>query len=129
MNIIVEATGQVVFYVISKQLKPITDKHMIHVIVSYRVKPEFVQENKLNIEKFLKRFEDLDHSRFNYSVFLNSDGLTFTHISHYRDGDIQKELLATPAFLDFQKKRDDSGLDGSHRVQVLEHIGSTGSIL
>lgn len=102
---------------------------MINVIVSYRVKPQFVMENKLNIEKFLKSFEDLDHKRFNYSVFLNSDGLTFTHISHYRDEDIQTELLATPSFLDFQKKRDDSGLDGSHRVQVLEYIGSTGIIL
>ena len=101
---------------------------MINVIVNYRVKPEFVEENKLNIAKFLKSFQDLDSKKFNYSVFLNSDGLTFTHISHYQDGDIQREILNTPSFLDFQKKRDDSGLDDSHRVQILEYLGSTGDI-
>lgn len=102
---------------------------MIHVIVSYRVKPQFVEQNKSNIARFLKNFQDLDQNKFNYSVFLNSDGVTFTHISHYQDGNIQQEVLNAPSFLDFQKKRDESGLDGSHSVQVLEYIGSTAKIV
>ena len=102
---------------------------MINVIVSYRVKPQFVQENKLNIEKFLKSFQELDQKKFNYNVFLNSDGVTFTHVSRYQDENMQQEVLNVPSFLDFQKKRDDSGLDGSHSVQVLEYLGSTGFML
>lgn len=102
---------------------------MINVIVSYQVKPEFVAENKLNIENFLSSFKNLDNTKFNYSVFLDSDGVTFTHISNYHDEHIQKEVLNTPSFLEFQKKRDDSGLNNSHKVQVLEYVGSTNSIL
>ena len=102
---------------------------MIHVIVSYQINPEFVTENKLNIENFLKSFKNLDNNKFNYSVFLNSDGVTFTHISNYQDEHIQKEVLNTPSFLEFQKKRDESGLNNSHKVQVLEYIGSTNNIL
>lgn len=102
---------------------------MINVIVSYQVKPEFVAENKLNIENFLKSFKEMDTSKFNYSVFVNNDGVTFTHVSNYHDEHIQKEVLNNPIFLEFQKKRDESGLNNSHKVQVLEYIGSTNNIL
>jgi len=102
---------------------------MINVIVSYQVKPEFVAENKLNIENFLRSFKEMDSSKFNYSVFLNNDGVTFTHISNYQDEQIQKEVLNNAIFLEFQKKRDESGLNNSHKVQVLKYVGSTNNIL
>ena len=105
------------------------EKNMINVMVSYRVNPDFVEENKVNIEKFLESFKDLDHKKFTYSVFLNHDGVSFTHISHYEDKDIQQEVLNTPSFIDFQRKRDESGLDDSHSVQMLQYIGSTTRIL
>ena len=102
---------------------------MINVIVTYRVKPEFVSENKANIEEFLISFKSLDTAKFNYSVFLNSDGVTFTHISNYQDEEIQMEVLNVPSFLAFQKKRDESGLNDSHKVQILEHVGSTHKVV
>jgi len=98
---------------------------MINVIVSYTVKPAFVAENQENIREFLEDFRSLDTSTFSYRVFLNSDNVTFTHVSNYRDEQVQREVLNVPSFLAFQKKRDDSGLEGSHQVQVLQHIGST----
>lgn len=102
---------------------------MINVIVTYRVKPEFVEENKANIAEFLKSFKNFDTHKFNYSVFLDSDGVTFTHISNYRDEEIQKEVLNTPSFLAFQKKRDESGLNDSHKIQILEYVGSTHKVV
>jgi hypothetical protein len=102
---------------------------MINVIVTYQIKPDFVNENKLNIKKFLKEFETLDNSKFNYSVYLKNDGLTFVHISNYADEKIQNELLNVPSFLEFQKKRDESGLNDSHKVQLLEYIGSNSRVL
>ncbi|SEP55188.1 hypothetical protein [Flavobacterium urocaniciphilum] len=102
---------------------------MINVIVSYKVKPEFVAENKLNIENFLSSFKEMDTSKFNYSVFVDNDGVTFTHVSNYQDENIQKEVLNNLIFLEFQKKRDESGLNNSHKVQILEYIGSTNNIL
>lgn len=98
---------------------------MIHVTVSYRVKPAYVEENKLNIKKFLKDFQALDNSKFIYSVFLKDDGVTFVHSSNYSDEAIQSKLLNVPSFLDFQKKRDASGLDNSHEVAVLKLVGSS----
>ncbi len=101
---------------------------MINVIVTYRVNPQFVSENKANINKFLEDFDKLDNSKFSYSVFFNKSENTFIHISNYADEEIQHELLNVPSFLKFQQKRDESGLDGSHKVQILEHIGSTKQI-
>lgn len=102
---------------------------MINVIVTYQVKPEFVAENKSNIKKFLKEFESLDNSKFNYSAFLDNDGLTFVHISNYENENIQNQVLNVPSFLEFQKRRDQSGLNNSHKVQLLEYVGSTTNIL
>lgn len=102
---------------------------MINVTVSYTVKPEFVSENKRNIQNFLKDFEKLDAAKFVYTVDLKDDGLTFVHSSRYTDALIQQEVLNVPSFLEFQKKRDESGLNGSHKVEILEHIGSSKPIV
>ncbi len=102
---------------------------MIHVIVSYTVNPDFVSKNKENIAVFLQDFKQLDQSLFNYTVFVKDDGVTFTHISNYKDEKIQTEVLNVPSFLDFQKKRDASGLNNSHTVQVLNYVGSTQAVL
>lgn len=102
---------------------------MINVIVSYRVQAGFVEENKSNIADFLADFRKLDNNKFSYRVFLKDDGVTFIHISNYADENIQKEILNTPSFLAFQKKRDNSGLNDSHKVEVLQFIGSSKNLV
>lgn len=98
---------------------------MITVIVSYQVKPEFVAENKKNIQLFLDDFKKLDKSGFRYHVYTKEDGVTFVHYSTYKDENIQLAILNVPSFKDFQKKRDESGLNGSHKVEVLSYVGSS----
>lgn len=100
---------------------------MIHITVSYRVKPEFVPENKNNIYKFLKDFKKLDTSEFEYRVFLKEDGTTFVHSSSYSNEVVQDKILNVPSFLEFQQRRDVNGLDKSHRVEILKYIGGTKS--
>lgn len=102
---------------------------MIHVTVSYQVKPGFVSENKANIHKFLKDFKTLDTSEFEYRVFLKEDGKTFVHTSSYVDGSVQNKILNVPSFLEFQRRRDESGLNNSHQVEILERIGGTNQSL
>ncbi len=102
---------------------------MIHVTVSYQVKPEFVSENKANIHKFLKDFKTLDTSKFEYRVFLKENGKTFVHTSSYVDGSVQNKILNVPSFLEFQRRRDESGLNNSHQVEILERIGGTNQSL
>lgn len=95
---------------------------MINVIVSYTVKPEFVPTNQANIQTFLSDFKNLDQSTFEYKVFLKEDGVTFLHYSNYINEEVQHEVLNTPSFKEFQKLRDESGLNGSHKVEILQSI-------
>lgn len=91
-------------------------------MVSYTVKPEFVPANKANIQKFLEDFKNLDQSTFEYKVFLKEDGVTFLHYSNYINEDVQHEVLNVPSFKEFQRIRDESGLNGSHKVEFLQSI-------
>ena len=98
---------------------------MIAVIVTYTVKPEFVEQNKQHIQQFLKDFKELDTAGFEYNVYTKEDNLTFVHHSIYRDEKIQTEVLNVPSFKEFQRLRDESGLNGTHKVEVLSTLGST----
>ncbi|HFK5510257.1 hypothetical protein [Elizabethkingia anophelis] len=95
---------------------------MINVLVSYTVKPEYVEENITNIKNFLEDFKQLDQSKFYYKVYLKEDGITFLHYSNYENKDIQYEVLNVPSFKEFQRLRDESGLNGSHQVNFLQSI-------
>lgn len=95
---------------------------MISVIVSYTVKPGFVSENKTNIQKFLDDFKHLDQETFEYKVYIKEDGVTFLHYSNYINEEVQHEVLNVPSFKEFQKLRDESGLNGSHKVEILQSI-------
>ncbi|SDJ35792.1 hypothetical protein [Chryseobacterium jejuense] len=95
---------------------------MINVIVSYTVKPEFVPANKANIQNFLNDFKNLDQSTFEYKVFVKEDGVTFLHYSNYINEDVQHEVLNVPSFKEFQRLRDESGLNDSHKVEFLQSI-------
>ncbi|UKB83029.1 hypothetical protein LF887_18740 [Chryseobacterium sp. MEBOG06] len=95
---------------------------MINVIVTYTVKPEFVPDNKVNIQKFLNDFKNLDQSAFEYKVFVKEDGVTFVHYSNYINEDVQHEVLNVPSFEEFQRLRDESGLNDSHKVEILQSL-------
>ncbi|WP_343604523.1 hypothetical protein [Fluviicola sp.] len=101
---------------------------MISVIVTYQVNPEFSEQNKANIQRFLTDFESLDHTQFKYTVLCKEDGISFVHLSNYENKEIQEQLLHVPSFKEFQRLRDESGLNDSHRVEVLEMIGSKGEL-
>jgi len=96
---------------------------MINVIVTYTVKPEFVSENKSNIQKFLNDFKNLNQSKFEYKVFVKEDGVTFVHFSNYENEEVQNMVLNIPSFKEFQRVRDESGLNDSHKVEFLKSVG------
>ena len=95
---------------------------MISVKVTYTVKLDFVNQNKKNIKKFLEDFRNLP-GQFNYDVYLMADGVTFLHVSSYQNKDVQQTVLNTPSFVEFQKERDLSGLNGTHTVEMIEQVG------
>lgn len=91
-------------------------------MVTYTVNPEFVSENKANIRKFLDDFQNLDQETFEYKVYVKEDGVTFVHHSNYINEEVQHEVLNVPSFKEFQRLRDESGLNGSHKVEILQSI-------
>ena len=100
---------------------------MIIVKVSYTVTPEFVQKNRENIDQFMIDFQKMNS--FKYNVYLADDGITFVHLSHFKNADIQKQVLAVPSFLEFQKQRDESGLNNTHNVEMLNIVAASSNIL
>ncbi|UPK69822.1 hypothetical protein [Chitinophaga filiformis] len=95
---------------------------MIAVKVTYRVKPSFVAQNKQNIQAFMQDFEKMG-ADFQYTIY-NSE-TTFTHLSHYKNEEIQAAVLNTPSFKAFQQQRDDSGLVSPPQIEVLTPVAST----
>ncbi|MCD0480351.1 hypothetical protein LPB90_18085 [Chryseobacterium sp. LC2016-29] len=95
---------------------------MINVIVTYTIKSEFVSENKSNIQTFLNDFKNLDQSKFEYKVFVKEDGITFVHFSNYENEEVQNMVLNIPSFKEFQRLRDESGLNDSHKVDFLKSV-------
>ncbi|PQA95847.1 hypothetical protein B0A69_05615 [Chryseobacterium shigense] len=95
---------------------------MINVIVTYTVNPEYVSENKTHIQKFLDDFKNLDQETFEYKVYVKEDGVTFVHYSNYNNEEVQHEVLNVPSFKEFQRLRDESGLNGTHKVEILQSI-------
>ncbi len=102
---------------------------MIIVKVSYTVKAEYVQKNRENIKLFMADFQKLKSSDFRYNIYLMDDGTTFVHLSHFKDKDIQNQLLAVPSFKEFQKQRDDSGLNNTHKIEELSLVAASTNIL
>ncbi len=101
---------------------------MITVIVSYTVKPSFVEENKKNIRHFLQDFKNLNSDEFQYNVYLKEDGVTFLHQSTYLNENIQTIVLNLPSFRRFQMNRDEQGMSVAHKVEVLTLLGASSDI-
>lgn len=102
---------------------------MIIVKVSYTVKAEYIQQNRENINLMMADFQKMSSNDFRYHVYLMDDGKTFVHLSHFKDQDVQKKVLAVPSFLAFQKQRDESGLDNTHKVEELSFVAASTDIL
>ncbi|PSL22848.1 putative quinol monooxygenase [Chitinophaga ginsengisoli] len=98
---------------------------MIAVKVTYTVKPSFVAQNLQNIETFMQDFRRMED--FQYTVYTNEN--IFTHISHYKNEDIQAAVLNTPSFKAFQQQRDDSGLVLPPQIEVLTLAASAKEVL
>lgn len=98
---------------------------MIIVKVTYTVKLDFVQKNQQNISDFLKDFKQINSNDFRYIVYLGDDKKTFTHISMYKNEVIQKELLAVKSFKSFQEQRNNSSLEISENIEIMELVGAS----
>ena len=98
---------------------------MIIVKVTYTVNPDFANKNQENINEFLKDFKKIKSNDFRYIVYKGDDKKTFTHISMYQNEAIQKELLAVQSFKSFQQQRNNSSLEISENIEMMELAGTS----
>ena len=98
---------------------------MITVKVTYTVQAEFAQANIANVNTFMQALQALNNPAIRYVSYLGEDDKTFTHIAQYANAAAQQLLLALPAFLEFQRRRDASGLEKPQQVEVMQVVAAT----
>lgn len=84
---------------------------MSRILVSYRVKPDLVEENERLVKAVYAELHETKPEGLRYSTFKGNDGVTFYHLASIDTADGSNPLAATAAFKAFQagiKERCDS---------------------
>lgn len=80
---------------------------MKNMIITYQVKPEKLEQNKLYIQNVFKQLHALSPTRFQYASLLLEDGVSFAHVVRYDEQDDPGPLQKLPAFEEFLKDIND----------------------
>lgn len=96
--------------------------------VTYTVKKEFAQKNVENIKLFLKDVRKIANSNMQYFVLLAEDGVTFSHLSIYKNDAAQNRFLSLESFKSFQRQRDESGLEKEPAIEAFVLVDSSQDI-
>jgi len=83
---------------------------MSAVIVRYKVKPEFAEENTQLVKAVFAELQEKSASGFHYAALLADDGLTFFHVASVENS--ENPLFECAAFEAFRK-------DINHRCQEV----------
>ncbi len=75
---------------------------MISVLVTYRVKPDRVEENERLVRAVYESLAEAGHPDVHYATFKKDDGRTFVHLAFFPSPEAQQKLGALPAFQEFQ---------------------------
>lgn len=69
----------------------------------YTVKPEFVEQNRQNLDEFIAALTAAPVTGLSYRVFLEGDGQTFLHLVASQD-DPSAVITGLPSFKKFQSE-------------------------
>lgn len=72
--------------------------------VTYTVKPEYVEQNKSNIEQVMTDLRKIGNPNTKYASYLEEDGVTFMHFAQYPDESTAKILNTIPSFAKFREE-------------------------
>jgi len=77
---------------------------MKNMIVTYKVKPSKLEENKNYVQRVFKERQALSPARFQYTSLLLEDGVSFIHIVSFDEEIDPGPLQELPAFETFIKE-------------------------
>lgn len=96
---------------------------MISVIVTYKVKPDRVDENEQLVRAVYAELAEVDDPDVHYATFRKDDGQTFVHIAFFTSAENQAVLSNLPAFTRFQADLLDR-CEIPPQPEPITHIGS-----
>ena len=92
--------------------------------VQYTVQPEFVEQNKKNIEAVMQALKDYPIEGMYYSTFQLSDGNSFMHVNVAQSPEILSQLNQVEAFNQFRMALKQSGLISPPNTEDLNFVGA-----
>jgi len=70
--------------------------------VQYTVRPEYVEQNKRNIEAVMRELRAIGNDEVKYAVYLQQDGRTFMHLVHQNTAEAEQYPTSLESFKSFQ---------------------------
>ena len=90
--------------------------------VQYKVKSEYVSQNKVNIKKVMEKLKSSPIEGMLYSSYTMEDGETFVHINIAKDADTMNKLNDLQEFNEFRKSLKESDPIEAPKATTLELV-------
>lgn len=97
---------------------------MIAIRVRYTVKPEFVENNKNNINAVMNDLRALGNPNTKYMSFLEEDGKTFMHFAMYPDKETADLVNGLSSFSKFRQELKASKPEKAPQLENLSLVGA-----
>lgn len=93
--------------------------------IRYTVKAEYVAQNRANISRVMAELRALGRPDIHYSVYMEDDGKTFNHWSHFASDEARKVFGNLESFKAFQAALQDGSWEVPPTVTNLTLLGSS----
>ena len=92
--------------------------------VQYRVKPEYVEQNKANIQRVMDAIKANPIEGMQYASFTLEDGQTFVHINMAKDDETMSKLNDVTEFTEFRMALKSSQPVSPPKSEALNLVGA-----
>ena len=96
--------------------------------VQYTVQPEFVEQNKKNIEAVMQALKDHPIEGMYYSTYQLPEGNSFMHVNVAQSAEILSQLNQVEAFNQFRMALKQSGPISPPNAEDLSFVGASWEI-
>jgi hypothetical protein len=92
--------------------------------VQYTVKDEYVEMNKINIQKVMDELAEINNPGVRYSAFVLNDGNTFVHFAMYPDEETMSIVNNLETFISFRQQLKESQPEIPPKAEDLNLVAS-----
>ena len=96
--------------------------------VTYTTKPEYAEQNKVNISKVMNELKKQNNPGINYNSCVAADGRSFIHTAFFNSDADEKILIELTVFKEFQQQLKAEGLESPPKQELLTLVGSSSEL-